>query len=401
LKVLHISYSNDTGGAARAAHRINESLNVLGIKSEICIVKTSSKNKNLNTTYPKNFFDKDILKIKILFAKLFQILCCSFREKISFNIIPSFYSKFINKSDFDLVNIHWIGNETISFDDIQKINKPIVWTMHDMSPFLPIKHYTLDNCDDNSIIKFFSTINFKRKKKLYQNINNFIAVSSWLKMQAENSELLNKKKINKVANTIDTDFWVKSKINTLRKKYKIPDSHLIIGFGGLFDIKNPYKGIDSLNYIIKSLNKKHQITFVTIGNNKILVNQKKINIINLGYLSRDKKILEFYSSLDIYLNLSSKEAFGQTVLEAQSCSVPCIIFNNTGSTDIISKKKNNGWIFKKKQINLLVSKLIKLSKNNKKLKAMKLNSRNNAVNNFGYNIIARKYVKIYKNCIKN
>jgi hypothetical protein len=126
LKVLHISYSNDTGGAARAAHRINESLNVLGIKSEICIVKTSSKNKNLNTTYPKNFFDKDILKIKILFAKLFQILCCSFREKISFNIIPSFYSKFINKSDFDLVNIHWIGNETISFDDIQKINKPVI-----------------------------------------------------------------------------------------------------------------------------------------------------------------------------------------------------------------------------------------------------------------------------------
>ena len=195
MKVLHISYSNDTGGAARAAQRINESLNVLGIKSEICIVKTNSKNKNLNTTYPKNFFDKDILKIKILFAKLFQILCSSFREKISFNIIPSFYSKFINKSDFDLVNIHWIGNETISFDDIKKINKPIVWTMHDMSPFLPIKHYTLDNCDDNSIIKFFSTINFKRKKKLYQNINNFIAVSSWLKMQAENSELLNKKKL--------------------------------------------------------------------------------------------------------------------------------------------------------------------------------------------------------------
>lgn len=36
-------------------------------------------------------------------------------------------------------------------------------------------------------------------------------------MQAENSELLNKKKINIVGNTIDTDFWVKSKINTLRK----------------------------------------------------------------------------------------------------------------------------------------------------------------------------------------
>ena len=172
-KILIISESVNEGGAAIAAQRVG---NILKKKFDI------------SSSYP---LKKDLIgKFKIFITKiLLKFFNDNNKSRHSLNIFTRIK---LNFNNFDLINIHWIGNETISFDDIKKINKPIVWTMHDMSPFLPIKHYTLDNCDDNSIIKFFSTINFKRKKKLYQNINNFIAVSSWLKMQAENSELLNK-----------------------------------------------------------------------------------------------------------------------------------------------------------------------------------------------------------------
>ena len=45
----------------------------------------------------------------------------------------------INNFDTDIVNLHWIGNETLSISDISKINSKIVWTLHDMWPFLNAK----------------------------------------------------------------------------------------------------------------------------------------------------------------------------------------------------------------------------------------------------------------------
>ena len=44
--------------------------------------------------------------------------------------------------DCDIVNLHWIGNEMISIDQINKINKPLVCTFWDMWPFCGAEHYT-------------------------------------------------------------------------------------------------------------------------------------------------------------------------------------------------------------------------------------------------------------------
>ena len=43
--------------------------------------------------------------------------------------------------DYDLINLHWINHEMISLDDIKKIKKPLVWTIHDNWPFSSIEHY--------------------------------------------------------------------------------------------------------------------------------------------------------------------------------------------------------------------------------------------------------------------
>ena len=58
---------------------------------------------------------------------------------------PSFLSsswvKKINSSDADIVNLHWVQHEMLSVSDISKINKPLVWTLHDMWPFCATEHY--------------------------------------------------------------------------------------------------------------------------------------------------------------------------------------------------------------------------------------------------------------------
>ena len=50
----------------------------------------------------------------------------------SYNLIPNNFVKKINSINCDIINLHWIGNNLIPIKDLKKINKPIVWTLHDM-----------------------------------------------------------------------------------------------------------------------------------------------------------------------------------------------------------------------------------------------------------------------------
>ena len=54
----------------------------------------------------------------------------------------------INSFNADIVNLHWVCNNTLSIRDIKKIKAPVVWTLHDNWPFsngihtdFPLKGY--------------------------------------------------------------------------------------------------------------------------------------------------------------------------------------------------------------------------------------------------------------------
>ena len=44
----------------------------------------------------------------------------------SYNFFNSPLLKFINNSKYDIINLHWINAETLSINDIKKINKPLL-----------------------------------------------------------------------------------------------------------------------------------------------------------------------------------------------------------------------------------------------------------------------------------
>ena len=52
------------------------------------------------------------------------------------SILPSTWLKKINKSDADIIHLHWVQGEMLSIKEIGEIKKPIIWSFHDMWPFL-------------------------------------------------------------------------------------------------------------------------------------------------------------------------------------------------------------------------------------------------------------------------
>ena len=125
MKITNINYSDETSGSSIAVNRISKMLNNEKIISEILVYKSLSspkmslfKNIIVKTDEYMRFFFKNILK-KIL-EKIFKI---KYRYTINFCLFPSTFLKKINNLETDIVNLHWIGNEMLSIEQISKIKK--------------------------------------------------------------------------------------------------------------------------------------------------------------------------------------------------------------------------------------------------------------------------------------
>jgi len=141
MKILHVNFSDSYGGAAIAVMRIHKLLLKNKIDSNLLVSDQMSnelKTFSINKTSEKL---KNIIK-----GSISRNLRFFFKSKNkathSINLLPSNLLSEINKFNADIVNLHWIGNETISISQIKKIKSKIVWTLHDMWAFCGAEHYT-------------------------------------------------------------------------------------------------------------------------------------------------------------------------------------------------------------------------------------------------------------------
>ena len=144
MKILHISKSDDRGGAARAARRIHESLLSKGMDSIMLVDEKYTKDKKIyfNSKNKMNFLISrlksaiDIIILKILHPS---------KKKIKFSI-PLLSNKFIERKILeinpDIVHLHWINGGTLNKKFFLNKNFKLVQTLHDMEPITGGCHYS-------------------------------------------------------------------------------------------------------------------------------------------------------------------------------------------------------------------------------------------------------------------
>ena len=399
IKILILSYCDSGGGASVAFTRISSALLKFNFIKYLLVVEKRLKNKNIKVY--GNIFDQIYRRIRFYITKI--IFCFDIKFTKSINLINSGIGNFINKSSFDIVNFHWIGCETISLSEINKINKPIVWTLHDMWPISGIYHYSIDKKYFNNECKNFfkkKYFNFldkftkKRKKLLFKNKKiHIISPSKWLLEEAKKTGLPFGR-MEVIQNPIDTKYFKKSKnIKIIKQKYNIPDNKKILLYSSLL-LNDRRKGFKIIEKII---NKKEldQYLFIFLGINKYLHKGNYPN--NIKFIDETfskKEIINIYSISDVLLFPSIIDNLPNTILEAMSCGLPCVAFDCFGMKEIIKHKKN-GYLAKpysvedfKNGINYVLSNPHKFSFN-----------RNKVVRNYSYNVIKKKYVNFYRKII--
>ncbi len=263
----------------------------------------------------------------------------------------------INKYNPDYLNIHWIGNELISLEQINKIKIPILWTLHDMWLYCGAEHYTYEN--DRFVNGYLENnrpsnetgfdLNrwvWNRKKKNLPEKMNIIATSDWQFKNAKKSYLLKDKTIHKLPLPINTNFWKPIEKNEARKilGWDLNKIYFLFGFSS-YD-KKYIKGLDiSLDIFesFKNQNPEKNVILNIFGN----VQKNNFNINNvhlLGEINDLNRLKLIYSASDLLLNTSRLESFGQIALESLSCNLPVVVINESGTSDLILNK-NMGFKF--------------------------------------------------------
>ena len=350
LEVLHIATYESFGGAARASKRIYHALKEQEhlFCSMFTMLKTS-KDESILVVQPKNTHAQ--LKY------IHDLLKSNQKQKLGKNVILESYGEIsvgiideINTHQATIVHLHWINN-LLSIKEIGKINKPIVWTLHDMWPFVGSEHYNLDasfyrNSPKVTLDNNLSLNTFRLKQEYWQQQKfTLVASSNWLAECARRSILFNQCDISVIPYPIDYDFWSPKNQSNSRNRFNFDVNKKQILFIGQNLINDPNKGWDLLQEVLSTLFKTREIEFelVVVGHSGQLITNCPYTIHSLGEISEDEILVELYSSVDLLVVPSRFEAFSQVTLEAQSCGLPVVGFNIGGIPDILIHKET-GWI---------------------------------------------------------
>lgn len=403
LKVLHISAANPTTGAGGAALKLHTSLLKHGINSRLLFLKGFADESNRVYAFNNTGY-KRILRLVVTTLDRLSIWFYFKKKKQIFS--PGLFGLNLISHPMvqwaDVIHLHWVNHGFINIGELKRINKPIVWTMHDMWVLTGGCHHSF-NCDrfktacgkcpmlGSSNEKDLSYWVLKNKLK-YLPVKkiNWVSISSWMAGLAKESILLKDEPTRIIYSGIDTNIFRPKDKDIARKELSLPLDKTIILLGA-DNLHSPYKGVQFSIEALKSVNKDYLV--VTFGNGRLNESGLDQEVINLGYISDVEKLVSLYSASNLFLATSVAEAFGMTVAEAQCCGVNVVAFNSVGPKDIVQHKVT-GYLAETKSISDLVEGINYCLLNN--LDQVLIRKR--AVDLFSIDSCTIKYIDLYKEC---
>lgn len=397
-KVLHIA-SGNSGGAGIAAKRLNSALIDAGIDSHmLCLNKTGNDHNVTQIKIPvisKILAHTPIPIKQNKYKKLGQEVYSRY-EAVSFPEALFDISNHPLVKKADIINLHWMGCILNYPAFFKNVRKPIVWTLHDMNPFLGIAHYQGDLKKNIQYSNIEHKVN-DLKIKSYNRHDSITIVNlcKWMFDYSSKSEAFSKRKHVIIPNSIDTKTFKLQDKHLLRQVLGIPDQHPVIMFCSQ-TVSNPRKGFDLLLEALPNLNGKY--TIVTVGNTQNLPHVDNTDIFSFENIVDERLLSMIYSASDIFVLPSREDNLPNTMLESLCCGTPVIAFSNGGMKDVI-RNNENGLIVEEQNSTALASAINYMIYNIDKFNSSKIS--NYARDIFSPTNQAEAYNELYLSILRN
>jgi glycosyltransferase involved in cell wall biosynthesis len=409
MRVFALNLSDSVGGAAKAAYRIHQALRGIGVDSSLVVHRKTLN--DLHIIGPKNnfeiLFDRFRSGIGVLVARLIRTRNGAYHSPA---IFPTSWSQKLNLSHADVVHLHWVHGEMMSISDLGLIEKPLVWTLHDMWAFSGAEHYSetlrwqegykQGNRPQDETGFDLNRWTWLRKQKAWKTPIQIVTPSQWLASCVKDSALMRDWPIEVIPNPIDVDQWTPVDKKIARERLGLPQDVPLILFGAIGGAADPRKGFDLLQEALHQLSGKiNSLELVVFGQD---APEQPLDlgfpVHYLGHLASELDMQMAYSAADALIAPSRQEVFGQTASEAHACGCPALAFEGTGLADVIEHQKT-GYLAKAGDIQDLANGITWVLESVSQSNALNLAARKRAVEKFSFPVVAQQYKDIYSKAI--
>ena len=405
MKVFTFSFNDKKGGAAISAYRLHTLLRNSGIDIKMFVARKFTNDDSV--IGPNNIFDKILQLTKQKVCQLFLLIFLNKNKKfLSPSLFKTNWHRLINHSNVDIVHLHWINLEFMSIKDISKIDKPIIWTLHDMWAFSGSQHLVYDNSYTTEFkFQLFSSFISKLDYWVWKSkMNNFksnitiVAPSEWLASCIKKSLIFKSNSIFVIPNPINIDSWELLDRNIERLKFGFTSFEKLILFSSSEPLDNFNKGFDLLLESLKLINTNTSYKLIVIGHSKPNKYDYNDKVIFLGKITKLHILNSIYRCVDFTVLPSRQENLSNVAIESMLNERPVIAFNCSGNPDIIVNN-TNGLLVETYSTYKLALAMEKLLSDNILLQTFSTNARLYILQNFDSEIIKNKYLSLYRSMI--
>lgn len=410
MKVLHINTST-TGGASLCAMRINESLSNEGIDSRMLFAEGQDiPNGIIGTVAERDsiFWDKNwfLKKIRNQISKLpgymdtekmQHLLNVANNNQLFLHIPLSYYKNIANHPLVewaDIIHLHWVPDFIDYPTFFKEVQKPIVWTLHDKFPAEGVQHYNSIFFPIPESLKEIDIYcrKIKRDSICKAKSLNIVAISEMMVEICRNSDVLKDFPVTLIHNGVDIGKYTSHKKQDSRTELGIISDAIVFLFVS-YNINDSNKGLERIIKSLENIDIPNKLLVCIGGFSNIPLPDTSFPIILTGVISDQNKMAKYYSSADFFLHCSLEETFAQTPLEAMACGTPVISTPCSGASDII--KDFNGVICSDFDYHSIADGIRKAAKKHYDINVI----RQYIVDNFNYQIIAKKYIELYESIL--
>jgi len=215
-----------------------------------------------------------------------------------------------------------------------------------------------------------------------------VAISHYTKRQIVREFGIDSQKIKAIYCGIDPDKFKPEEIKRNNSKIRL------LFVGNL----TKRKGADLLPQIINRLGSKYILYYTTGRSKDMLKDKKHKNMFSLGKLMA-KEMIKEYNMCDLLLFPTRLEGFGYVVAEAMACKKPVVATNCSSMPELVENEKG-GFLCKTDDIDNFVAKIKILAADKSLRKKMGQFNRKRVLEKFTLERMAKEYLKLYQELIK-
>jgi len=322
-------------------------------------------------------------------------------------VLPSRWPQLLNRSEADVIHLHWLEYEMMSVADIGKLRAPVVWTLHDMWAFCGAEHFTEDfrwrdgymrenrpACESGFDLNRWT---WQRKLKHWRRPMHMVAPSQWMANCIGNSSLMRDWPVSVIPNAIDTEAWQPIDRILARRRLHLPVEGKLLLVSALNGTGDRRKGFDLLKAALDHLHGEMAgLELVVMGQS-----QPKepmdfgFPVHFTGHLKDDTDMCLHYSAADAVAVPSRQDNLPNVAVEAQACGTPVVAFRACGLPDVVEHERT-GYLAQPFDTQDLATGIQWVLDGIDRRAMLRSQSRQAALTKFSYPVVAEQYLQLYK-----